>query len=72
MRHFFSALDIPGKNDFTPKNFYSHGTEEIFVGKQSEVLFNGQPAGMILADSMALANLAAKKVKIIYVDSGSL
>lgn len=40
--------------------------EEIFVGHDSEILFHGQPAGIILADTFALANYAATKVKIIY------
>lgn len=44
--------------------------EEIFVGQNSEILFNGQPAGIVLADTFALANLGASKVKIIYVESG--
>lgn len=34
------------------------------------ILFNGQPAGVILADTFALANSAATKVKIIYVRTG--
>jgi xanthine dehydrogenase molybdopterin-binding subunit B len=29
-------------------------------------MFNGQPVGVILADSFELANSAAKKVKINY------
>lgn len=46
--------------------------EPIFVGHKCEVLFYGQPAGMILAKSFALANLAVKKVKISYIQSGWL
>lgn len=46
--------------------------EEIFVGQNSEILFYGQPAGVILADTMRLANLAATKVQIIYVESGKV
>lgn len=42
--------------------------EEIFVGQNSRVLFNGQPCGVILADSHDLANYAASKVSIIYGD----
>lgn len=40
--------------------------EEIFLGAESPVLYNGQPIGVILADTFVLANLAAKKVKITY------
>lgn len=43
--------------------------EEIFVGIGSEVLFNGQPVGIIVADTMELAVMAAKKVKILYLES---
>lgn len=34
----------------------------------SEIKFFGQPAGMVLADSMSLANFAATLVKITYVE----
>lgn len=40
--------------------------EEIFIGENSRVLFNGQPCGIILADTFDLANYAATKVKVIY------
>lgn len=42
--------------------------EELFVGVDSEVKFFGQPAGIVLADSLALANSAAKLVKLTYID----
>lgn len=70
VRHFYSAKDIPGANDFMPKSLVasigSTFVEEIFLGVENPVLFNGQPIGVILADSFALANRAAKKVKITY------
>lgn len=40
--------------------------EAIFVSLDSRILYNGQPCGMILANSMALANYAATQVKITY------
>lgn len=40
--------------------------EEIFLSLNSEVLYFGQPCGIIVANTMALANLAAKKVEIQY------
>lgn len=70
VRYYFGAKDIPGANDFMPKSLVSAiGStlvEEIFLGEQSPVLYNGQPIGIILADSFALANKAAKKVRITY------
>lgn len=72
VRHFFSAKDIPGKNNFSARIETTIEDEEIFVGKDSEIRFNGQPAGLILADTFDLANSAASKVKIIYVESGKL
>lgn len=71
VRHFFSAKDIPGKNSFTPKSYFSTVDEEIFIG-DGEVLYYDQPVGIILADSFELANRAATKVHILYVDSGIL
>lgn len=38
----------------------------MFVGIDSRILYYGQPCGMILANSMALANYAATQVKITY------
>ncbi|KAJ6642124.1 Indole-3-acetaldehyde oxidase [Pseudolycoriella hygida] len=70
VRHYFCAKDIPGVNDFMPKSIVggigSNAVEEIFLGDNSPVLYNGQPIGVILADSFTLANRAAKKVKITY------
>ncbi len=71
VRYFFSAKDIPGKNNFCPTMLLGIvEVEEIFVGQNSEILFYGQPAGVILADTLRLANLAATKVEIIYVEKG--
>lgn len=44
----------------------STDAEEIFLSKGSPVLYNGQPVGIILAETFALANKAAKRVKILY------
>lgn len=41
--------------------------EETLLSENGPVLFNGQPAGIILADSFDLANAAATKVKISYI-----
>lgn len=41
-------------------------TEPIFLAIDAQVQFNGQPCGLIVAKTMALANLAATKVVITY------
>lgn len=46
--------------------FGSGNVEEIFLNKANPVLYNGQPLGIILANTFSLANKAAKKVKITY------
>ncbi|XP_037042497.1 xanthine dehydrogenase-like [Bradysia coprophila] len=74
VRHFFSALDIPGKNNFTPTLTHFIGIveeEKIFIEHKGEVLFHGQPVGIILAETFALANLAATKVKVSYLENDS-
>ncbi|XP_055686789.1 uncharacterized protein LOC129792085 isoform X2 [Lutzomyia longipalpis] len=60
---FFGPKDIPGNNNFSPVGLMG-GTEEIFCS--GKVLFNGQPAGMIVAERFDLAYEAAKLVKITY------
>lgn len=46
--------------------FGSGGVEQIFLSEENPVLYNGQPIGIILADTLILANQAAKKVRISY------
>ena len=62
-----TAKDIPGNNNFTPPSALTAEVEKLFVGVNDEILFYGQPAGIVLADTMALANLAASKIKITYI-----
>lgn len=70
VEYFFSAEDIPGENNFMPASVAgsmgSGNVEQIFLSKDNPVLFNGQPVGIILANTFTLANKAAKKVKITY------
>lgn len=40
--------------------------EEIFVNHRAKIAFNGQPCGVILAESFDVANYAATKVNVIY------
>lgn len=68
--YFFGANDIPGKNSFTPADIFipTSFVENVFVEINSKILFNGQPVGIILAETMDLANIAAEKVKLIYIE----
>ncbi|XP_031636493.1 xanthine dehydrogenase-like [Contarinia nasturtii] len=69
---FFSAKDIPGENSFMPLNAaidYFSEAEPIFLTIDSEVQFNGQPCGVIVAKTMAVAHSAATKVDITYEKS---
>ncbi|XP_049545874.1 xanthine dehydrogenase-like isoform X1 [Anopheles darlingi] len=61
---FYSAKDIPGTNNFMPANLGNQEVEEIFCS--GEVLFHGQPVGVIVADTFEKANHAATLVSIIY------
>ncbi|XP_049838711.1 xanthine dehydrogenase-like [Schistocerca gregaria] len=61
---YYDAKDIPGKNNFYPKHFFSFTDEEIFCS--GNVKYNGQPIGMIVAVSHNIAVEAAKLVKIDY------
>ncbi|XP_053686622.1 xanthine dehydrogenase/oxidase-like [Sabethes cyaneus] len=62
---FFSAKDIPGANNFMYfPNFMGTDIEEVFASET--VAYHGQPIGMIVAESFALANRAAELVQITY------
>ena len=66
---FFSAKDIPGDNSFMPVNcgvFLVVEKEPIFLAVEAQVQFYGQPCGLIVARTMAIANSAATKVEITY------
>ena len=69
VRHFYAAKDIPGKNSFTPLSVLTPVDEEIFIPINGEVLYNGQPVGVICADTITLAIAAAALVKIVYENS---
>ncbi|GAB0087487.1 hypothetical protein DMENIID0001_017960 [Sergentomyia squamirostris] len=62
---FFKASDIPGKNSFTTrKHDMIVEDEEIFASDR--ILYHSQPVGMIVADSFELAQLATKKIRVVY------
>lgn len=64
---FYSAKDIPGKNSFTRLGvFVFVKDEELFCS--DEVNYYNQPLGVIVAESTALAEKAAKMVKVTYVN----
>lgn len=66
---FFSAKDIPGKNlciSAADKLQFLQQDELLFGEK--DVLYAGQPVGVIVAETHNLAIKAAKLVKITYSD----
>lgn len=64
---FFSAKDIPGENSFIPLRTPNvTESEVIFIELDTEVSFYGQPCGVIIASTLALANSAATLVEIVY------
>lgn len=64
---FYSAKDIPGNNSFILIGAIVYlKEEEVFCSKK--VSYYNQPLGLIVAESTALAERAAKKVKITYIN----
>ncbi|XP_043523035.1 xanthine dehydrogenase/oxidase-like isoform X2 [Frieseomelitta varia] len=66
---FYTAEDIPGKNVFIPasaQEMMMISDEILFVDKNIE--YAGQPVGVIAATTYAIANKAAQKVYVSYVD----
>jgi xanthine dehydrogenase molybdopterin-binding subunit B len=58
VKRFLSAKDIPSENDIGP---VIHD-EELFASK--EVLFHGQPVGIIIAETHQIAVEASRAVEV--------
>lgn len=69
VRAFVDYKDVPGTNSFTPPNL-SPTEEVLFV--VDKVLYNGQPIGIILADTRQHALNAARFVKVTYNASSDI
>lgn len=65
---FYSAKDIPGVNSFVATEFGLE-LEELFCS--GKVIYNGQPAGMILATDRGIAIQASNQVQITYASDVS-
>lgn len=64
VRAFYSAQNIPGLNNFMSHDLgYAEGEEILCSG---EVLFHGQPLGIVVATSFELANRATELVEVCY------
>ena len=57
------AKDIPGENSIMPRPF---GVEPLFADE--EVVYCGQPVGLVVADSHETAKKAARLVRVKYGD----
>lgn len=67
VRYFISANDITGKNTIIPP-YKDLIPEKLFLDIGDRVQFHGQPVGILLAESMSLANESTEKVQIVYVN----
>ncbi|XP_018360424.1 PREDICTED: LOW QUALITY PROTEIN: xanthine dehydrogenase-like [Trachymyrmex cornetzi] len=64
---FFSVVDIPGKNlCISAVSKLTSLPEDELLFAEKDVLYAGQPVGVIVAETHSLANEAAKLVQIIY------
>ncbi|XP_022827163.1 xanthine dehydrogenase 1-like [Spodoptera litura] len=66
---FYTYKDIPGLNSFTPSDGQGGVTsanEEILC--EGDVKYNGQPIGIIVAETQNLADRAARLVKVKYTN----
>lgn len=67
---FYTAKDVPGENLFVAASSQLFMlTQDELLFADGQVLYAGQPVGMIVAETHTLANEAVKKVKITYADA---
>lgn len=66
---FYAKDDIPGRNTFTPKECQFPIDEELFCS--GIIQYYSQPIGVVVAESQALAEEAAKIVEITYEPSST-
>ncbi|XP_039276549.1 probable aldehyde oxidase 2 isoform X2 [Nilaparvata lugens] len=64
VRAFYTAKDIPGKNTFQLPLLTSSEYELLFC--EGRVEYAGQPIGVIVADTLQLAEYAVRKVNVEY------
>ncbi|KAJ2951519.1 hypothetical protein O0L34_g13669 [Tuta absoluta] len=62
---FYTAKDIPGTNSFTPSGTQYYPVFEEIVAEK-EVTYYNQPVGIIVAETRAIADRAAKLVEVTY------
>lgn len=67
---FYSAKDIPGSNNFMASLNLIRVVEAEELFCNGEVKYYGQPVGMIVSESFAIANYATQFVKILYEKQG--
>lgn len=64
---FYTAKDIPGVNSFTPPgSFFYIVNEEVL--SSGNVKYYNQPIAIVVAETRALAEKAAKLVKVKYIN----
>jgi xanthine dehydrogenase molybdopterin-binding subunit B len=67
---FYSAKDVPGKNVcLSGNNKLMMINEDEILFAEKDILYAGQPVGVIVAETHNLANEAAALVKIKYSES---
>ncbi|XP_015433474.1 PREDICTED: indole-3-acetaldehyde oxidase-like [Dufourea novaeangliae] len=66
---FYSAKDVPGRNLFINKDNQQQmlSFDEVLFA-DTRIEYAGQPVGIIVAETHAIANEAAEKVNISYID----
>ncbi|BFZ04907.1 hypothetical protein BsWGS_07946 [Bradybaena similaris] len=64
---FIQASDIPGVNDWRPHAYYAENENQELLCSQ-QVLYAGQPLGILLAEDEVTAQSSRFGVKVTYID----